>query len=89
MQALIASALIALAIGPAAIASTGGTAAPSTATTATAPRVCFPAKQWSPAPDSARPCARIVRLYEDGSLRVRVTRADGSGGWTAGVGSPQ
>lgn len=32
-----------------------------------AERVCFPASEWAPAPDSQRPCYTVARLYEDGS----------------------
>jgi hypothetical protein len=51
-----------------------------------APRVCFPAARWD-ADDAERPCVRVVRLYEDGSLVVRVSDADGTVRYTAGVGA--
>jgi hypothetical protein len=33
-------------------------------------RVCFPAVSWGPAPDSQRPCLRVLRLHEDGSALI-------------------
>lgn len=54
---------------------------------APSPRVCFPARHWAPAPDSVRPCARILRVYEDGSLRLGVYDADGTVRYTFGVGN--
>lgn len=33
------------------------------------PIVCFPKKDWGPAPDRDRPC--LFKLYEDGSTEVR------------------
>ena len=37
----------------------------------TAPfRVCFPVSRWGPAPDSQRPCLRVLRLHEDGSALI-------------------
>lgn len=44
--------------------------------TPTAPRYCFSKRVWS-ANDANRPCARITRLFEDGSYWVRVREADG------------
>lgn len=53
-------------------------------------RVCFPASSWDEqygVPDSKRPCARIVRVEEDGSVRVVVTDADGTFRYAAGIGA--
>lgn len=49
-------------------------------------RVCFPAAKWD-APNAKRPCARIVRVFEDGSVRVRVEDASGQLRYRAGVGA--
>lgn len=49
-------------------------------------QVCFPAEKWN-ADDSERPCARIVRLWEDGSARVRVSSADGAYQFTSNTGA--
>jgi hypothetical protein len=49
-------------------------------------RVCFPASAWN-ADDTQRPCARLVRVLEDGSVRVQVTDADGEVRFTTGVGA--
>lgn len=43
---------------------------------ADSPRVCFPAHKWHAA-KAKRPCAQIVRVYEDGSVRLRITSAKG------------
>jgi hypothetical protein len=58
-------------------------------TTHQAPRVCFDRDQWNTGvvPASKRPCARIVRLYEDGSFKVRVSDADGTVRYSLGVGA--
>jgi hypothetical protein len=49
-------------------------------------RSCFPAKRWDAKP-SRRPCARIVRVFEDGSVRLRVEDAGGRFRYRAGVGA--
>ena len=60
-------------------------AAASSATRSAPPaRTCFPAAKWD-ARKSARPCARIVRVLEDGSLVVAVTDADGKSRYRATV----
>ena len=41
------------------------------------PRVCFPADRWD-ADDDDRPCALIAKVWEDGSVKVAVSQADGS-----------
>jgi len=38
-------------------------------------RVCFPAPKWGPAPDSQRPCLRVLRLHEDGSALITLGTA--------------
>ena len=48
--------------------------------------VCFPAKKWSGS-DAQRPCAEITRVYEDGSLRLRVLDADGETRYSKVVGA--
>lgn len=50
------------------------------------PQACFPASKWD-AKDSERPCARIVRVYEDGSVRIAVSDADGTPRFAVGVGA--
>lgn len=55
-----------------------------TVTVHSAPRVCFPASSWD-APNKRRPCVRVVRLYEDGSLRLRVSDAGGRLRYVTGV----
>ena len=50
-------------------------------------RKCFSAKLWS-ANDKKRPCVRILRVYEDGSSRIRVETAAGRELHTRGVGVP-
>lgn len=49
-------------------------------------KVCFPASKWD-ANDDERPCSEIVKVWEDGSTRVRVTQADGKVLWITGTGS--
>jgi hypothetical protein len=56
------------------------------ATDAARPQTCFPASKWD-AKDSKRPCARVVRVAEDGSVRVRVNDADGGFRYSATVGA--
>lgn len=51
-----------------------------------AQRVCFPAAKWDAAAGK-RPCARIVRVFEDGSVRVAVSDANGTVRYTTGVGA--
>ncbi|HEX6456252.1 MAG TPA: hypothetical protein VF009_07000 [Solirubrobacterales bacterium] len=50
-------------------------------------RVCFPAAKWGPAPDAVRPCVEVTRLFEDGSFSYRVTDADGTVRYSAGIGA--
>jgi hypothetical protein len=38
-------------------------------------RVCFAAATWGPAPDSQRPCLRVLRLHEDGSALITLGTA--------------
>lgn len=52
-----------------------------------APRVCFPKKDWGPAPDRIRPCVRITGVEEDGSFAYSVSDGDGTVRYTAGVGA--
>jgi hypothetical protein len=52
-----------------------------------APRVCFDRASWDADPGD-RPCARIVRVYEDASVCVRVGPADRSVSQRACVGNP-
>lgn len=61
--------------------------APAAKTTPT--RTCFPAAKWNTGtvPASKRPCARIVRVFEDGSVRIRVEDASGSLRYGAGIGA--
>jgi hypothetical protein len=57
---------------------------------APSPRVCFPDRKWNEeygTPDAFRPCARIVTVYEDGSVEVAVSDANGTVRWTAGIGA--
>lgn len=75
-----------------AVAAVGGIASaaeshPATVAPSQAPRVCFPASHWAPAPDSIRPCVRITSVEEDGSFSYRVTDADGTTRYTSGVGA--
>lgn len=49
-------------------------------------RVCFPAGKWD-ARDAVRPCARITAVYEDGSVEVAVSDADGDVRWRSQVGA--
>jgi len=48
---------------------------------------CFPATKWGPLPDKWRPCVEIVRVFEDGSFRYRVSDAGGAERYTGGVGA--
>ncbi len=50
------------------------------------PRVCFPAAKWD-ADDADRPCALIEKVWEDGSVRVAVSQADGSGRYMTTTGA--
>lgn len=54
------------------------------ATGADHPRTCFPVSKWDANP-GLRPCARVTRVFEDGSLRVQVEDADGDFRYRAGV----
>lgn len=49
-------------------------------------RDCFPAAGWS-ADQAKRPCAEVVKVFEDGSVRVRVFDADGKPRFVAGIGA--
>lgn len=49
-------------------------------------RVCVSTEVWS-ADDAERPCARIVKVWEDGSTRVVVTQANGKRLFTSTTGS--
>lgn len=70
----------------AAIAAALLTGAGGVAASDTEKRVCFPAKPWS-GPKAERPCAEIARVYEDGSLRVRVSDASGEIRYSRDVGA--
>lgn len=61
---------------------------PRAARPAPSERVCFPAGKWD-ADDAVRPCARITGVYEDGSVEVAVSDADGTVRYTTGVGNLQ
>lgn len=63
-------------------ASTGGNSAPSS-------RVCFPFGKWNggTVPYSKAPCARITRVYEDGSFKFAVSDHDGTVRYSGGVGA--
>ncbi len=60
-----------------AVAAIGDNAADQVAKASTNGRVCFPAAAWD-ADDNERPCAEVVKVWEDGSVRVRVLDADGT-----------
>ena len=85
MRRLIAVALcsapLALGAGGAAIAGSGAIEAPQSQ-----PRVCFPRADWGAKP-ALRPCARITRVYEDGSVKLAVSDASGTVRWSVGVGA--
>lgn len=52
-------------------------------------RTCYPLAQWDSgnvSPDY-RPCAQVAQVFEDGSVRVRVSDADGTVRWSAGIGA--
>jgi hypothetical protein len=55
----------------------------------TTQRTCYPRDQWSTGtvPASQRPCARVVRIWEDGSVRLAVSDADGTVRYTVGIGA--
>jgi hypothetical protein len=85
IRTIAAAALIALAVSGATAAAT-----PShdgAVSVANSPRVCRSAATWGPAPDRYRPCARIVAVEEDGSIRLEVSDADGTVRYTTGVGA--
>ena len=85
MRKLIAVALCSV---PLALCVGGGVVALAVPpTTHQAPRVCFDRDSWSPAADALRPCVRIVRLYEDGSFKYRVSDANGTVRYSGGVGA--
>jgi hypothetical protein len=52
-----------------------------------APRVCFPAAKWGPAPRSGAPCVKVTRVYEDGSFQFAVSDKSGTVRYTSGVGA--
>lgn len=70
-----------------AVAAIGDNAAKQVADAASSGRVCFPAKDWGPAPEGERPCAEVAKVWEDGSIRVRVTSADGTYRYTSSTGA--
>lgn len=47
---------------------------------------CFPAKKWA-AQQQYRPCARVTKVYEDGSVEVAVYDANGTERYTYSVGA--
>jgi hypothetical protein len=52
-------------------------------------RTCYPLAHWNGgnvSPDY-RPCARIAQVFEDGSVRVQVSDADGTVRYSAGIGA--
>jgi hypothetical protein len=51
-----------------------------------AKRLCFPARLWD-APERFRPCARVVRVVEDGSVWVAVSDHDGTLRYTGTLGA--
>lgn len=89
--------LVALAhFGPLAGTLDGGSAAPSAAVasprieTVNLARTCFPDSKWDEqygVPDSKRPCARIVRVEEDGSVSVEVSDASGKVRFVGSIGA--
>lgn len=52
-----------------------------------APRVCFDAAKWGPAPQSKAPCVRVTRVMEDGSFRFAVSDRSGHVRYVSGVGA--
>lgn len=80
----IAAALASLALGAGVgtAAENGGTAMERYGSA-----VCFDRASWNADPGD-RPCARIVRLYEDASVCVRVGPADRSTSRRVCVGNP-
>jgi hypothetical protein len=49
-------------------------------------QVCFPAESWD-ADQADRPCAHVVKVWEDGSVRVVVTDARGTYRYTSTTGA--
>lgn len=49
-------------------------------------RRCFPAASWD-ADQGLRPCVSVVHVEEDGSFAYRVSDADGTTRYTAGIGA--
>lgn len=49
-------------------------------------RVCFASSSWD-APQGLRPCARILRVQEDGSFSYAVEDANGTVRYSASVGA--
>lgn len=82
--AVLALVLCLGALGAVALATSGDSH--SGAAESTQGRVCLSAEVWS-ADDAERPCARIVKVWEDGSTRVVVTQADGEPLFTSTTGS--
>jgi hypothetical protein len=52
-----------------------------------APRVCFPAKRWGPAPKRYAPCVRVTHVSEDGSFSFAVSDKGGTVRYTSGAGA--
>jgi len=50
-------------------------------------RTCFSATERGPASDAKRPCVEVTELFEDGSFSYRVSDADGTVRYSAGVGA--
>lgn len=70
-------------VGGAALASSGGSAVP----TSVPHGRCMSARSWS-ADDGLRPCVSVRRVYEDGSFKAAVTDANGTVRYSIGVGVP-
>lgn len=77
---------IVLLVGMLAIGIVNGLDDPPEAASSPQGRSCVSAEVWS-ADDAERPCARIVKVWEDGSTRVVVTQADGKRLFTSTTGS--
>lgn len=77
----------ALGLGCATAGSQAGVSITTTDHVAPSERVCFPRATWGPARQGLRPCARITRVYEDGSVGLRVSDADGTTRYTTGIGA--
>ncbi len=75
MRRLVALPVVLL-VGMLGVGTINGIDGPSEAVGSPQGRVCVSAEVWS-ADDAERPCARIVRVFEDGSTQVVVTQANG------------